>query len=91
MFNRLIRSLAFSLLGATAVTTPAISADFYAGKTINLIVGYSSGGGYDVYSRIIARHIARHIPGTPNIVVQNMPGAGSGKAASYVFSGVTCH
>jgi tripartite-type tricarboxylate transporter receptor subunit TctC len=62
------------------------AADFYAGKTIDLVVGASPGGGYDVYARTIARHINRHIPGKPDIVVKNMPGAGSAKAASFMFS-----
>ena len=60
--------------------------DFYRGRTINLIVGYSVGGGYDTYARILARHIGRHIPGNPQIVVQNMPGAGSLKAANYLYN-----
>ena len=51
-------------------------ADFYRGRTVTLIVGYSAGGGYDTYSRILARHLGKHIPGNPTIVVQNMPGAG---------------
>jgi tripartite-type tricarboxylate transporter receptor subunit TctC len=72
---------------ATGFTTPpAFAADFYAGKTINFIVGADAAGGYDVYARAIARHLARFIPGTPSIVVQNMPGAGSAKAASYIYA-----
>ncbi|MDB5596487.1 MAG: efflux transporter protein [Hyphomicrobiales bacterium] len=70
----------------TISAAPARAADPFEGKTINIIVGYSSGGGYDVYSRVIARHISQHIPGKPNVVVQNMPGAGSAKAAAYIFS-----
>jgi tripartite-type tricarboxylate transporter receptor subunit TctC len=61
-------------------------ADFYRGRTLNLIVGYSAGGGYDTYSRILARHLGKHIPGNPTIVVQNMPGAGSLKLANYLFN-----
>ena len=60
--------------------------DFYAGKTIEMIVGSDVGGGYDIYTRAIARHIGRHIPGNPTMVVKNMPGAGSGRAASYLYS-----
>ena len=52
-------------------------ADFYKGKIVTLYVGYSAGGGYDVYSRTLARHIGRHIPGNPSVVVKNRPGAGS--------------
>ena len=51
--------------------------DFYKGRTLNLVVGYGVGGGYDVYARMLARHLPRHIPGTPTVIVQNMPGAGS--------------
>lgn len=61
-------------------------ADFYRGKTVTLIVGYSSGGGYDTYTRILARHLGKHIPGNPAIVVQNMPGAGSLKMANYLYN-----
>ena len=58
--------------------------DFYKGQTISIIVGYRPGGGYDQSARILARHFARHIPGTPNIIVRNMPGAGTVVAANYV-------
>ena len=61
-------------------------ADFYRGKNLNLIVGYSAGGGYDTYARILARHLGKHIPGNPAIVVQNMPGAGSLKLANYLYN-----
>ncbi|MEA2988949.1 MAG: hypothetical protein QOG83_1660, partial [Alphaproteobacteria bacterium] len=50
---------------------------FYRGKTVTIVVGYSAGGGYDQYARLLARHMGRHIPGTPNVIVQNMPGAAS--------------
>jgi tripartite-type tricarboxylate transporter receptor subunit TctC len=58
---------------------------FYKGKTIRLIVGLAPGGGYDLYSRVIARHLGRHIPGHPTIVVENMSGAGSIIAANHMF------
>jgi tripartite-type tricarboxylate transporter receptor subunit TctC len=61
---------------------------FYQGKTIRIIVGFTSGGLYDQYARILSRHMPKHIPGNPNIVVQNMPGAGSLTATNYVY-GVT--
>jgi tripartite-type tricarboxylate transporter receptor subunit TctC len=61
-------------------------ADFYRGKQVNIIVGSSAGGGYDTYARLLARHLGRHIPGNPEVVVQNMPGAGSNKATGYVYS-----
>jgi len=58
--------------------------EFYAGKTINLVVGYSAGGGYDQYARLLARHMGRYIPGHPNIVVQNMPGAATLNAVRHL-------
>ena len=62
-------------LVASRLALPALAADFYAGKTIDLIVGASPGGGYDIYARAVSRHLAKHIPGEPTIVVKNMPGA----------------
>jgi tripartite-type tricarboxylate transporter receptor subunit TctC len=56
-----------------------------AGRTITLTIGYGTGSGNDIYGRLIARHLGKHIPGQPNIVPQNMPGAGSFKAANYLF------
>ncbi len=61
-------------------------AEFYRGKTIQVVVGYGSGGGYDLYARMLARHMSRHIPGNPSLVVQNMPGAGSLRATNYLYS-----
>jgi len=61
-------------------------ADFYRGRTINLVVGYGPGGGYDLYARLVARHIGRFIPGNPSVVVQNMPGAGSLRAANFLYA-----
>ena len=60
-------------------------ADFYRGKQLNLIVGYGPGGGYDIYARLLARHLGRFIPGNPNVIVQNMPGAGSLRAVNYLY------
>jgi tripartite-type tricarboxylate transporter receptor subunit TctC len=57
---------------------------FYRGKTVTITVGSAVGGGYDTYARLVGRHLGRYIPGNPTIVVQNIPGAGSNKAASYV-------
>jgi tripartite-type tricarboxylate transporter receptor subunit TctC len=59
-------------------------ADFYKGKQINVVVGYGPGGGYDVYTRHLLRHMPRFVPGNPTMVVQNMPGAGSLRAANFV-------
>ncbi len=60
--------------------------ELYRGKTINLIIGYSVGGGYDLYGRLVSRHIGKHIPGRPAVVPQNMTGAGSLRAAQYIYS-----
>jgi tripartite-type tricarboxylate transporter receptor subunit TctC len=72
-------SLFFGLPSANGQTP------FYQGKTVRIIVGASAGGGYDTYSRTIARHIGKHIPGNPGIVVENMPGAGFLISANYMY------
>jgi len=61
-------------------------ADFYRSKTVRIIVGFSAGGGYDQYSRLIARHLAKYIPGNPAVIVENMAGVGSIIAANHVFN-----
>ncbi len=71
---------------AAVMAGPAGAADFYAGKTVKIICGYSPGGGYDIYARNLGRHMGKHIPGNPNIIVQNMTGAGSLVAANYLFN-----
>jgi tripartite-type tricarboxylate transporter receptor subunit TctC len=81
-------SLILALCGTVSFGAPALAdpvADFYKGRNINIIVGYSVGGGYDLYARTLARHMGRHIPGNPTMVVQNMAGAGSLKAANYIY------
>lgn len=60
--------------------------EFYTGKTITLSIGFTPAGGYDLYGRLVARHLGKHIPGKPNIIAQNMPGAGSMRAAQYLYS-----
>jgi len=75
-------------LAALALASPAraqTAEEFYRGKTVTILVGFTAGGGYDLYARLLGRHISRHIPGNPAVVVQNMPGAGSMKAAQYVY------
>lgn len=61
-------------------------AEFYKGKTVTLVVGYSAGGGYDTYARLLSRHIGKHIPGNPTVIVQNMDGAGSMLAANHLYN-----
>ena len=81
-----LSSLAAVLATAlTLMSTPAAAqgaADFYRGRTVSFVVGFGPGGGYDLYARVISRHIGRHIPGNPTVVVQNMDGAGSVRAAN---------
>jgi tripartite-type tricarboxylate transporter receptor subunit TctC len=61
-------------------------ADFYRGKTVKILVGFSAGGGYDAYSRLIGRHLHKHIPGNPSVIVENMAGAGSVILANHMFN-----
>ena len=87
MLNRLLASLiAVSSLAAALPAGADEISDFYKGKTINIAIGYGPGGGYDVYTRAVARHIGKHIPGNPNVIVQNMPGAGSRLAANWLYN-----
>ena len=74
------------LLAAVCWLPAAHAAPDYTGKTLRLIVGTSPGGGYDTYARAIARHMPKHLPGKPNLIVQNMPGAGSLIAANYLYN-----
>jgi tripartite-type tricarboxylate transporter receptor subunit TctC len=64
------------------------AADFYRGKTVTLIVGFAPGGGYDISARLVARHMGKHLPGNPNVIVENRPGAGSLVAANLVYKGL---
>jgi len=77
-----------ALAGAAVLLPGAALAEenFYAGKTVQLLIGFSSGGGYDLYARTLARYLGRHIPGNPQIVPQNMPGAGSRKLVNYLYN-----
>ncbi len=78
---------AAALLAGALVSAPASAqSDYFAGKTLTLLVGSDAAGGYDTYGRITARHMVKHIPGQPNIVVRNQPGAGSGTAAAAIFN-----
>ena len=78
-------SFGLALAVLLSAATPASAQDF-AGKTIDLLVGAPPGGGYDIYARTLARHVGRHIPGQPTIVAKNMPGAGSARAAGFISS-----
>ena len=78
------RGLAAACAAIASAALPATAAEFYAGKSIDFEVGADVGGGYDIYARTLARHMSRHIPGNPTIVVKNMPGAGSGRTALFI-------
>ena len=77
--------LAAALAGSADARADAIS-DFYKGKDLTLVISSSPGGGYDLYARLIARSLGKHISGTPNVVAQNMPGAGGITAANYLYN-----
>jgi tripartite-type tricarboxylate transporter receptor subunit TctC len=77
---------AVAIMLAPAAARADNVADFYKGKTINIIVGFGPGGGYDAYARLLARYYGKHIPGHPSIVVQNMTGGGSVRAANHVYA-----
>lgn len=79
---------AFAGLLLLAAAASAATQDFYKGKTIRIIVGFSPGGAFDLYSRAISRHIGKHIPGNPTVMVENMPGAGSLILANQLFSAI---
>jgi tripartite-type tricarboxylate transporter receptor subunit TctC len=74
------------LVGVGSANAANEVASFYAGKQISLIISTAPGGGVDAYSRLLARHFGRHIPGQPTIVAQNMPGASGVKAANYLYN-----
>lgn len=78
--------LLIAILGLAFGSSHATTVDFYKGKTIRIIVGFSAGGGYDTYSRVIARHLGKHIADNPAVVVENMPGAGSLILANHIYN-----
>jgi tripartite-type tricarboxylate transporter receptor subunit TctC len=82
----LLAVAAAAAFGGAARNAIAQDGSFYSGKTVTLVVGYSAGGGYDQYTRLLARHFGRYIPGTPHVLVQNMPGAASLTSVRYLSS-----
>jgi tripartite-type tricarboxylate transporter receptor subunit TctC len=82
----LLFAFAVALLAASHASAQDAVAQFYQGKQISLYVGSTAGGGYDTYARLLARKFSSHIPGHPNVVVQNMPGAGSNKLAGFMYT-----
>ncbi|HEU0071369.1 MAG TPA: hypothetical protein VFS04_08745 [Alphaproteobacteria bacterium] len=89
--SRVLTPAAFiaPLITAALLALPAAAQtpeQFYKGKSVDMIIGADAGGGYDVYARVLTRHIGNHIPGNPTVVPKNMPGAGSNKAAQFVYA-----
>lgn len=86
MPNR-VKSIAVAL-GALAVLSLPVAAQgpTLAGKSVHMIIGFGPGGGYDLWGRVVARHIGKHLPGNPSVVPQNMPGAGSYNATNYIYN-----
>jgi tripartite-type tricarboxylate transporter receptor subunit TctC len=82
---QLMLLLSLSLFAATPVSAQTVE-QFYKGRTVNLIVGFNPGGAYDPYARSVARHLPKHLPGAPNVVVKNMQGAGSVLAANHLYN-----
>src|SRR5689334_6980204 len=84
-----MRRMILTLVAVAALPLAADAddiADFYAKKTVTIAVGSSAGGNYDLYARLVGRHLGRHIPGTPTVVVQNRPGAGSRLLANVLYN-----
>jgi tripartite-type tricarboxylate transporter receptor subunit TctC len=82
-FARIFIAAVFALAPLSASAAPEA---FYKGKTITFVIGSAAGGGYDTYSRLLAGHIGRHLDGAPSVIAQNMPGAGSIRAANYLYN-----
>ncbi|MGZ9188325.1 MAG: Bug family tripartite tricarboxylate transporter substrate binding protein, partial [Candidatus Binatia bacterium] len=82
----LILGAILHFLALPPIAAPADSQDFYRGKSVRIIVGNSVGGGMDDWARFIALYLGKHIPGTPTVVVQNMPGAGTIIAANHIYN-----
>jgi tripartite-type tricarboxylate transporter receptor subunit TctC len=74
------------LISALAPAAAQSDAALFAGKSVQMIIGFGPGGGYDQWGRIVARHIGKHLPGNPNVVPQNMPGGGSFNAANHIYN-----
>jgi tripartite-type tricarboxylate transporter receptor subunit TctC len=89
MLNK-IAPIAVAMLGplvlAGALPAPATAQPSLSGKNVTMIIGFGPGGGYDAWGRVVARHIGKNLPGTPNVVPQNMPGGGSFNAANHIYT-----
>jgi len=85
MSPKALKASALLLCASVLAASPLSAADYYAGKKVDFVIGSDAGGGYDVYARNIGKHLGRFLPGNPNVVPRNMPGAGSGTAAATLF------
>ena len=86
MLHRLIVLTMLPMASFAAATPAAAQGETLAGKSVQMIIGFGPGGGYDLWGRTVGRHIGKQLPGNPTVVAQNMPGAGSYTAASYIFN-----
>jgi tripartite-type tricarboxylate transporter receptor subunit TctC len=75
-----------AVMGALPARAADATANFYKGKTVQVLIGFSAGGGYDIYARTLARYMGKHLPGNPTMVPQNIPGAGTLKVANYIYN-----
>ena len=88
MRNSIMKGAVLLALGAVGLNAPARAqdvADFYKTKNVELFIGYSVGGGYDIYGRLVARHIGRFLPGSPTVIPRNMEGAGSVRLTNWLY------
>jgi tripartite-type tricarboxylate transporter receptor subunit TctC len=83
-WNLMYAAFAVPVLAAPGAGAQPVE-QFFARKTVTIAIGYTAGGSYDLYGRMVARHLGKHIPGQPAVIAQNMPGAGSLKAANYLY------
>lgn len=79
-------AMGFTMAAGAAAAAQEAVASFFKGKTVTIVAGSSAGGGVDVYARLIGRHMSKHIPGNPAVIIQNMPGAGSLTAARHLYT-----
>ena len=86
MSMRLFFALALGLAGVSQARAQEAVSNFYRGRQLTVIIPSSVGGGYDLYGRLVARHIGKHLPGNPNVVASNMAGAAGVVAAQYVYA-----
>src|SRR5258708_19858749 len=85
-FLRFCCAFVTSVFAGALAPHPAASADFYLGKTLNVVIGYSAGGGYDLYARVLAKHLGKHIPRNPTVLPLNMVGPASLRPPNYAYS-----